>query len=36
MAGAAPMSIMNWVGLILAIALGVYLCIALLLPEKFQ
>lgn len=30
------MSIMNWVGLILAIVLGVYLFIALLVPEKFQ
>ena len=29
------MSVMNWIGLILAIALGVYLFIALLLPEKF-
>jgi K+-transporting ATPase KdpF subunit len=36
MAGAAPVSIMSWVGLILALGLGVYLCIALLLPEKFQ
>jgi K+-transporting ATPase KdpF subunit len=30
------MSIMSWVGLILAIGLAVYLFIALLLPEKFQ
>jgi K+-transporting ATPase KdpF subunit len=30
------MSIMAWIGLILAIGLGVYLFIALLLPEKFQ
>lgn len=30
------MSFMNWVGLILAIGLGVYLFIALLMPEKFQ
>jgi K+-transporting ATPase KdpF subunit len=36
MAGAALMSLMSWAGLILAIALGVYLFIALLLPEKFQ
>jgi K+-transporting ATPase KdpF subunit len=36
MAGAALMSLMSWAGLMLAIALGVYLFIALLLPEKFQ
>ena len=30
------MSVMAWAGLLLAIALGVYLFIALLLPEKFQ
>ncbi|HKR35067.1 MAG TPA: K(+)-transporting ATPase subunit F [Steroidobacteraceae bacterium] len=30
------MSIMSWVGLILAIGLAVYLFIALLLPEKFE
>ncbi len=30
------MSFMSWAGLILALGLGVYLCIALLLPEKFQ
>ncbi|HEX4970131.1 MAG TPA: K(+)-transporting ATPase subunit F [Steroidobacteraceae bacterium] len=30
------MSLMSWAGLMLAIALGVYLFIALLLPEKFQ
>jgi K+-transporting ATPase KdpF subunit len=36
MAGAAPVSLMSWAGLILAVALGVYLFIALLLPEKFQ
>jgi len=30
------MSLMDWAGLILAVALGVYLFIALLLPEKFQ
>ena len=29
------MSIMSWVGLILAIGLALYLFIALLLPEKF-
>jgi K+-transporting ATPase KdpF subunit len=30
------MSFMSWVGLILAVGLGVYLFIALLLPEKFE
>jgi K+-transporting ATPase KdpF subunit len=30
------MSVMSWAGLIVAIGLGVYLFIALLLPEKFQ
>ena len=30
------MSLMSWAGLMLDIALGVYLFIALLLPEKFQ
>lgn len=30
------MSIMNWIGLALALGLGVYLIIALLLPEKFE
>jgi K+-transporting ATPase KdpF subunit len=30
------MSVMNWIGLVLAILLGVYLCIALLFPEKFE
>lgn len=29
------MSIMNWVGLVLSVVLGVYLFVALLLPEKF-
>ena len=29
------MSVMNWIGLILAAALGVYLVVALLFPEKF-
>ena len=29
------MSVMNWLGLALAIALGVYLFVALLWPEKF-
>ncbi|WP_129780997.1 K(+)-transporting ATPase subunit F [Peristeroidobacter soli] len=27
---------MNWIGLILAAALGVYLVVALLFPEKFE
>jgi K+-transporting ATPase KdpF subunit len=30
------MSLMSWAGLGLAVALSVYLFIALLLPEKFQ
>ena len=30
------MSIMNWIGLVLAIALGLYLFVALLFPEKFE
>lgn len=30
------MSVMNWVGLALALGLGAYLVIALLLPEKFE
>ena len=30
------MSLMSWLGLILALALGVYLFVALLLPEKFE
>ena len=30
------MSIMNWIGLVLAVVLGVYLFVALLLPEKFE
>jgi len=29
------MSVMNWIGLALAAALGVYLVVALLFPEKF-
>ena len=29
------MTIMNWFGLVLAVALGVYLFVALLFPEKF-
>ena len=30
------MNVISWIGLVLAIALGVYLFVALLLPEKFQ
>ena len=30
------MSVMSWIGLLLAIALGIYLFVALLLPEKFE
>ena len=30
------MSVMNWIGLALALALGVYLMVALLFPEKFE
>ena len=30
------MTIMSWVGLGLALALGVYLVVALLFPEKFE
>jgi len=30
------MSVMGWIGLVLAAALGVYLLAALLYPEKFQ
>ena len=30
------MSVMNWVGLVLALVLGVYLLVALLFPEKFE
>lgn len=30
------MSVMNWIGLVLAVALGVYLIVALLFPEKFE
>jgi K+-transporting ATPase KdpF subunit len=29
-------TVLNWVGLGLALAIGVYLVIALLLPERFQ
>jgi K+-transporting ATPase KdpF subunit len=30
------MSLMNWIGLVLAFVLGVYLVVALLFPEKFE
>ena len=30
------MTLMNWIGLVLSIAIGLYLVIALLYPEKFQ
>jgi len=30
------MSFMDWLGLLLAVGLGGYLVVALLLPEKFQ
>jgi K+-transporting ATPase KdpF subunit len=30
------MNVMSWIGLALAIALGVYLFVALLWPEKFS
>jgi K+-transporting ATPase KdpF subunit len=30
------MNLMNWIGLALAVVLGVYLFVALLFPEKFE
>ena len=30
------MSFMSWIGLVLSVALGIYLFVALLLPEKFE
>ena len=30
------MSVMEWVGLVLSVAIGIYLVAALLYPEKFQ
>lgn len=30
------MSVMNWIGLVLALGLGVYLVVALLFPERFE
>lgn len=30
------MSVMNWIGLALVLGLGIYLFVALLVPEKFE
>jgi K+-transporting ATPase KdpF subunit len=30
------MSVMDWIGLALSLAIGIYLVVALLFPEKFQ
>ncbi|HTJ15228.1 MAG TPA: K(+)-transporting ATPase subunit F [Steroidobacteraceae bacterium] len=30
------MTVMSWIGLVLSVALGIYLFVALLLPEKFE
>ena len=30
------MNLMNWIGLALAVVLGLYLFVALLFPEKFE
>jgi K+-transporting ATPase KdpF subunit len=30
------MSVMDWVGLLLSVGLGVYLVVALFFPERFQ
>lgn len=30
------MSVMDWIGLVLAVGIGIYLVVALLKPEKFQ
>ena len=30
------MSLMEWAGLVLSVAIGAYLVVALLFPEKFQ
>lgn len=30
------MSVMHWIALTLCIGIGIYLCIALLYPEKFE
>jgi K+-transporting ATPase KdpF subunit len=34
--GVMDREILSWVGLLLAVALGVYLVVALLFPEKFE
>jgi K+-transporting ATPase KdpF subunit len=36
MVGAAQMNVMSWIGLGLAVVLGVYLVVALLFPERFE
>jgi K+-transporting ATPase KdpF subunit len=36
MVGAGEMNVLNWIGCALALLLGVYLVVALLLPEKFE
>lgn len=30
------MSVMDWIGLLLSLGIGIYLFVALLLPEKFE
>jgi K+-transporting ATPase KdpF subunit len=30
------MSVINWIGLVLSLGIGVYLVVALLYPEKFE
>jgi K+-transporting ATPase KdpF subunit len=30
------MSVMHWIALALCVGIGIYLCIALLYPEKFE
>jgi K+-transporting ATPase KdpF subunit len=30
------MTLMSWIGLVLSVAIGIYLVIALLYPDKFQ
>ena len=30
------MSVMDWVGVLLSVGLGIYLVVALLFPERFQ
>jgi K+-transporting ATPase KdpF subunit len=34
--GTEVMSVLNWIGLVLSLGIGVYLLVALLYPEKFQ